>query len=83
MAPVLTMLFTPLFAVMLVGAAIVYPATGFGEAFDRELLGTFDALLLVVLGLVLYRMSARDPSTSPGWMDRVQLAIVVAPSSST
>ncbi len=78
MAPVLTMLFTPLFAVMLVGAAIVYPATGFGEAFDRELLGTFDALLLVVLGLVLYGMSARDPSTSPGWMDRIQLAVVVS-----
>ena len=83
MAPVLTMLFTPLFAVMLVGAAIVYPATGFGEAFDRELLGTFDALLLVVLGLVLYGMSARDPSTSPGWMDGSSWPSSSAPSSST
>jgi hypothetical protein len=77
MAPVLTMLFTPLFAVMLAGAAVVYAATGFGEAFDRELLGTFDALLVVVLGLVLYGMSARDPSTSPNWMDRIQLVAVV------
>ncbi len=78
MAPVLTMLFTPLFAVMLAGAAVVYAATGLGGAFDRELLGVFDALLLVVLGLVLYAMSARDPSTSPNWMDRIQLVAVVS-----
>jgi hypothetical protein len=78
MAPVLTMLFTPLFAVMLAGAAVVYAVTGFGGAFDRELLGVFDALLVVVLGLVLYGMSARDSSTSPGWMDRIQLVAVVS-----
>ena len=77
MAPVLTMLFTPLFAVMLASAAVVYAVTGLGGAFDRELLGVFDALLVVVLGLVLYGMSARDPSTSPGWMDRIQLVAVV------
>ena len=78
MAPVLTMLFTPLFAVMLAGAAVVYAATGLGDTFDRDLVGIFDALLLVVLGLVLYGMSARDPSTSPGWMDRIQLVAVVS-----
>ena len=78
MAPVLTMLFTPLFAVMLAVAAVVYAVTGFGGAFDRELLGVFDALMLVVLGLVLYAMSARDSSTSPGWMDRIQLVAVVS-----
>jgi hypothetical protein len=78
MAPVLTMLFTPLFAVMLAGAAVVYAVTGLGGAFDRELLSVFDALLLVVLALVLYGMSARDPSTSPDWMDRIQLVAVVS-----
>jgi hypothetical protein len=78
MAPVLTMLFTPLFAVMLVVAAVVYAFTGLGGSFDRELLGVFDALLVVVLGLVLYGMSARDPSQSPGWMDRMQLVAVVS-----
>jgi hypothetical protein len=77
MAPVLTMLFTPLFAVMLAGAAVVYAVSGFGSGFDRELLGVFDALLVVVLGLVLYGISARDPSTSPGWMDRIQLVAVL------
>jgi hypothetical protein len=79
MAPVLTMLFTPLFAVMLACAAVVYAVTGFGGAFDRELLSVFDALLVVVLALVLYGMSARDPSTSsPEWMDGIQLVAVVS-----
>ncbi len=78
MAPVLTMIFTPLFAVMLAGAAVVYAVTGLGGAFDRELLSVSDALLVVVLALVLYGMSARDPSTSPGWMDGIQLVAVVS-----
>jgi hypothetical protein len=78
MAPVLTMLFTPLFAVMLACAAVVYAVTGLGGAFDRDLVSVFDALLLVVLALVLYGMSARDPSTSPEWMDGIQLVAVVS-----
>ena len=78
MAPVLTMLFTPLFAVMLAAAAVVYAATGLGEAFDRDLVSVFDALLVVVLALVLYGMSARDPATAPDWMDRIQLVAVVS-----
>jgi hypothetical protein len=78
MAPVLTMLFTPLFAVMLVAAIVVYLVTGLGAGFDRDLLGVFDALLVVVLGLVLYGISARNPSASPGWMDRIQLVAVVS-----
>jgi hypothetical protein len=78
MAPVLTMLFTPLFAVMLACAAVVYAVTGFGGAFDRELLSVFDALLVVVLALVLYGMSARGPATSRNWMDAIQLVAVVS-----
>jgi hypothetical protein len=78
MAPVLTMIFTPLFALMLAGAALAYAVTGLGGAFDRELLGVFDALMVVVLGLVLYGMSARSPSQAPGWMDRIQLAAVLS-----
>ena len=78
MAPVLGMLFTPLFAVMLAVSAVVYAVTGLGDAFDRDLVSVFDALLVVVLALVLYGMSARDPSESPGWMDRIQLVAVVS-----
>ena len=78
MAPVLSMLFTPLFAVMLAVAAVVYAVSGLGDAFDRDLVSVFDALLVVVLGLVLYGMSAREPSASPNWLDAIQLVAVVS-----
>lgn len=78
MAPVLTMLFTPLFAAMLACAAVVYALTGLAGEFDRDLVSIFDALLVVVLALVLYGMSARDPSTTPNWMDGIQLVAVVS-----
>jgi hypothetical protein len=45
--------------------------------FDRDLLSVSDALLLVVLALVLYGLSAREPSVAPDWMDRIQLVAVV------
>jgi len=70
------MLFTPLFAVMLACATVVYAVTGLGGTFDRELLSVLDALLVVVLALVLYGMSAREPSTTPRWMDGIQLVAV-------
>lgn len=78
MAPVLTMLFTPLFAVMLTAAAAIYAVSGAAGEFDRELLGVFDALLVVVLGLVLYALSAREPARQAGAMDRVQLLAVAS-----
>jgi hypothetical protein len=78
MAPVLTMIFTPLFAVMLAVAAIAYAVTGLGDAFDRELVGVFDALMVVVLGLVLYDISARDPSRPARPADRIQLVAVIS-----
>jgi hypothetical protein len=78
MAPVLGMIFTPLFAFMLAVSVVVYAVTGLGGAFDRDLVSVFDALLVVVLALVLYGMSAREPSTSPGWMDRIQLVAVAS-----
>ena len=78
MAPVLTMIFTPLFAVMLTVAAATYALSGIAGAFDRELLTVFDALLIVVLGLVLYAMTAREPSGRAEAMDRVQLLAVAS-----
>jgi hypothetical protein len=75
LAPVLTAIFTPLFAVMLVIAVVVYFAAGIGREFDRDLLAVFDALLLVVVGLVVYGISARRPGRV---MDAVRLVAVVA-----
>jgi hypothetical protein len=78
LAPVLTAIFTPLFAVMLLVAATVYLLNGIGRDFDRDLLIAFDALLLVVLGLVVYGISARDSRGKPALADILRLVAVVA-----
>ncbi len=75
MAPVLTMIFTPLFAVMLAGSAVTYAVSGLGD-FDRDRLVVFDALLMVVLALVLYGLSAREAARRAGLMDAIQLVAV-------
>jgi hypothetical protein len=78
LAPVLTAIFTPLFAVMLLVAAVVYAVAGIGRDFDRDLLTVFDLLLLVVLGLVVYGISARESSRGAGAMDVIRLVAVAA-----
>jgi hypothetical protein len=80
-APVLTAIFTPLFAVMLLVSATIYTVAGIGREFDRNLLSVFDVLLLVVLGLVVYGISARDaPVVTRGAraMQIIRLVAVVA-----
>ena len=77
-APVLTAIFTPLFAVLIVVSAIGYLIAGLGQEFDRELLVVFDVLLLVVLGLVLYSLSARDVTRPTPVMDVIRLVAVIA-----
>jgi hypothetical protein len=78
LAPVLTAIFTPLFAVMLFAVAIGYSIAGIGHTFDRDLLTVFDLLLLVVLGLIVYGISARDRSRGAGAMDVIRLVAVAA-----
>ena len=65
LAPVLTAIFTPLFAVMLLGRRRVYLVAGLGRDFDRDCSTVFDVLLLVVLGLVVYGISARGSASRP------------------
>ena len=78
MAPVLTRLFSPLFAAVLVAflGAVVW--TGRGVGIERNLLIAFDLLLAVVLALLLYSLSARDPRSAPGALDVVQVVLVVS-----
>ncbi|MDO8539765.1 MAG: hypothetical protein Q7S40_04935 [Opitutaceae bacterium] len=78
MAPVLTRLFTPLFAAMLVAFLGALLVSGRGIAIERELLIGFDLLLVVVLGLLLYSLSARNPQSPPGAFDVVQVVLVVS-----
>ena len=78
LAPVLAAVFTPLFAAMLIVAVVVYAAGGIGRDFDRDLVTVFDALLLVVLGLVLYALSARESTKAAGALDVMRLVAIVA-----
>ncbi|HET7036277.1 MAG TPA: permease prefix domain 1-containing protein [Thermomicrobiaceae bacterium] len=78
MAPVLTRLFTPLFAVMLVTFLGTLLWTGRGVDIERDALIAFDLLLVVVLGLLLYSISARDPLSPPGLFDVLQVVLVVS-----
>jgi hypothetical protein len=77
MAPVLTRLFTPFFAVVLIVFLGTLVWTGRGIGIQRNLLIGFDLLLVVVLGLLLYSISARDPGSAPGVFDVVQVVLVV------
>ncbi|MEW2382648.1 permease prefix domain 1-containing protein [Micromonospora sp. NPDC047707] len=77
-APVLTRLFTPLFTAALLAFLVALVVTNAGIDVEREALILFDLLLVVVLGLLLYSISARDPLAPPGLFDRLQLALVVS-----
>ncbi len=77
MAPVLTMLFTPLFTVLLLVFVATMAWTGNAIDVGREVLIGFDLLLVLVLGLLLYAISARDSHAAPGRFDRLQLLLVI------
>ena len=51
--------------------------TGSGIDVEREVLIGFDLLLVLVLGLLLYAVSARDPQARPNSFDGLQLVLVV------
>jgi hypothetical protein len=77
-APVLTRLFTPLFTAVLLAFLVTLGWTSAGINVEREALILFDLLLVVVLGLLLYSISARDPLAPPGLFDKLQLALVLS-----
>lgn len=77
-APVLTSLFTPLFALMLAAAIVGMAITGNFIDAERDVLILLDVLLVLVLGLMLYALSARDPDAKPTIVDGVQLVLVAS-----
>jgi hypothetical protein len=78
MAPVLTRLFTPLFAAMLIIFLGTLLWTGRGVDIERHVLIAFDLLLVVVIGLLLYSVSARDARSPPDAFDVMQVVLVVS-----
>lgn len=77
-APLLTRMFTPLFAVLLLAFLATMLWTGRTLDFQRELIIALDLLLVIVLGLLLYSISARDPSRPAGPFDVLQIVLVVS-----
>ncbi|GEK21034.1 permease prefix domain 1-containing protein [Cellulomonas xylanilytica] len=75
-APVLTRIFTPLTIAMLLAVLVALITSGGLVQVDRELLILMDAILVLVLALLLYSISARDPLAPPGLTDWLQLVLV-------
>jgi len=78
MAPVLTRVFTPLLVLSLLTFLVTMAWTGNGIDVEREVLIGFDLLLVLVLGLLLYAISARDPQAHPNAFDALQLVLIVS-----
>ena len=78
MAPVLTKVFTPLFAVMFFASVVVLLVGADGLNIDRDSLIIFDGLLIAVVGLLLYSISARSPEAGPTALDKIQLVLVLS-----
>jgi hypothetical protein len=75
-APVLTKVFTPLTTLMLLALLVATLAGGDVVQVERELLILVDLILVLVLGLLLYAISARDPDAPPSGFDWLQLLLV-------
>lgn len=77
-APVLTRVFTPITIVMLLALLVAVTSAGGFVDVDRNLLILMDAILVLVLALLLYSISARDALAPPDLFDRLQLVLVGA-----
>ncbi|BBY44232.1 permease prefix domain 1-containing protein [Mycolicibacterium celeriflavum] len=77
-APVLTRVFTPLTTIMLLVLLASFIANGSLVDVDRNLLILMDLILVLVLGLLLYAISARDPLAPADLFDRLQLVLVIS-----
>jgi hypothetical protein len=78
MAPVLTRLFTPLFTAVLLVFLATLLISGRAVDIQRDMLLAFNGLLVIVLALVLYSLSARDAAASPGAFDVMQVVLILA-----
>lgn len=65
------------FTVLLLAFLVTMIWTGSGINVGREVLIGFDLLLVLVLGLLLYSISARDHQAHPGLFDKLQLLLVI------
>jgi hypothetical protein len=77
-APVLTKVFTPLFAILMVAFVVAIMITGNEIGAEREILIGANVLLILVTGLVIYNVIAHPPNNSPNLLDMAQLILVIS-----
>lgn len=76
-APVLARVFTPLFLLLITSVLVAVSVSG-GVRDNRDILISLDLLLAVVLGLVLYTMSAREEELPMGLSDWLTFGLFLA-----
>lgn len=76
-APILAKIFTPLFLLTMCAFIVSMIVTGKSLFIDRNFLIGFDLMLVLVLGLVLYVISARDIHDKVNLFDFMNLALII------
>jgi len=77
-APILAKIFSPLFLIAMVTFLLTILITGRNPLVDRNYLIAFDAMLILVLALVLYVLSARKEEEKVGFFDVLSLALIIS-----
>lgn len=75
-APILAKLFSPLFLVVMLAFLSVMVITGKSPFVDRDFLIGFDLMLVLVLGMVLYTISARNTYHKSNLFDYLNVALI-------
>ncbi len=76
-ATILPKIFSPLFLIIMAAFLIVMIVTGNSPFMERDFLIAFDFMLALVLGLVLYVISARDIRQPANLFDYLNLALIL------
>jgi len=76
-APILAKIFSPLFLITMITFLIVMVYTGSNPSEDRNFLIAFDVMLVLVLGLVIYTISARDINNRINIFDYINAALII------
>lgn len=77
-APILAKIFSPLFLIIMIAFLVVLIFSGQSPFLERDYLIAFDFMLALVLGLVLYTISARNPYAKNRLFDYLNLALILA-----
>lgn len=76
-APILAKIFSPLFLITMCAFLAMMIITGQSPFMERNFLIAFDFMLALVLGLVLYVISARDNQAPANLFDYLNLALII------